>query len=169
VRRIARLLFVCGFALGGWGVSGYLPAPAAPVQPRLRIHRLGLDVAIYPDDSEESLRRGAGHIRSTAAPGAPGNAALAGHRDTHFRPLERLRRGDRIQVDLGGERILYEVAEIQVVAPERVDVLAPQPRNSLTLVTCYPFRFAGPAPQRFVVHAPEIARLRANPDRLRNP
>jgi sortase (surface protein transpeptidase) len=35
-------------------------------------------------------------------------------------------------------------------------VLNPTPEPHLTLVTCFPFYYVGPAPMRFVVHAREI-------------
>jgi sortase A len=34
-------------------------------------------------------------------------------------------------------------------------VLAPATESMLTLVTCYPFYFVGPAPKRFIVRAHE--------------
>jgi sortase A len=37
-------------------------------------------------------------------------------------------------------------------------VLAPTRSATLTLITCYPFTYIGPAPQRFIVRA-ERARL----------
>jgi sortase A len=40
-----------------------------------------------------------------------------------------------------------------VVAPDEVEVLADTGYPSLTLVTCYPFRYVGPAPERFIVRA----------------
>ena len=42
---------------------------------------------------------------------------------------------------------------IEIVSPERVDVLEPRASPSITLVTCYPFYYVGDAPQRFIVHA----------------
>jgi sortase A len=47
------------------------------------------------------------------------------------------------------------------VAPERGDLLAPSSYPTLTLVTCYPFYFVGPAPLRFIVRAREIGRSAA--------
>jgi sortase A len=41
----------------------------------------------------------------------------------------------------------------EIVEPQTVGVLAAGGRSDLTLVTCYPFRFAGPAPERFAVKA----------------
>ena len=43
------------------------------------------------------------------------------------------------------------------VEPEAVEVLDPTSTASLTLVTCYPFYYVGPAPQRFIVRAVRAA------------
>ena len=37
---------------------------------------------------------GLGHIETTALPGESGNIAIAGHRDTFFRPLRNVKIGD---------------------------------------------------------------------------
>jgi sortase A len=48
---------------------------------------------------------------------------------------------------------VYVVESARVVEPDEVDVLNPTPEPALTLITCYPFRYVGPAPERFVVRA----------------
>jgi sortase A len=45
------------------------------------------------------------------------------------------------------------VDEILIVFPKDVSVLGSRSKNSLTLVTCYPFYYVGSAPQRYIVHA----------------
>jgi sortase A len=40
-----------------------------------------------------------------------------------------------------------------VVKPEDVSVLEPTPDAQLTLITCYPTYYIGPAPERLVVFA----------------
>ena len=97
-------------------------------------------------------------MAGTALPGANGNAVLAGHRDTLFRSLRNIERGDRIVICSrgGGEPVRYEVTSIRVVGPDAVEVMAPQDGAVLTLVTCYPFDFAGHASRRFVVRADAI-------------
>ena len=119
----------------------------------LRIPSLDLVVPIYSGTSSSELDRGAGHIQGTAALGSAGNTAIAGHRDGFFRALNRLKRGQTLYVEtLGGTR-RYRVTAMRVVAPSDVSVLAPTARPSITLVTCYPFYFVGPAPRRFIVRA----------------
>lgn len=45
---------------------------------------------------------------------------------------------------------------MKVVAPEDTSVLSSDGTDILTLVTCYPFYFVGPAPDRFVVRAERV-------------
>jgi sortase A len=49
------------------------------------------------------------------------------------------------------------------VSPKDVSVLDATPTRSLTLVTCYPFYFVGPAPERFIVRAERAPDSMATP------
>jgi sortase A len=123
----------------------------------IHVPRLGLNVIVVQGDSAASLRRAVGHISKSALPGKWGNVALAGHRDTLFRPLRDIRVGDEIDFTTPERGFEYIVESIQVVAPNDVQVLEPSTGHDLTLVTCFPFYFVGPAPKRFVVRAHEVA------------
>ena len=48
--------------------------------------------------------------------------------------------------------------DTRVISPKDVSVLDPTPEPTLTLVTCYPFRYVGPAPERFIVRADLLAK-----------
>ena len=120
---------------------------------RLDIPRLGLSVVVLQGTSSRMLRLGTGHIESTPLPGEAGNSGIAGHRDTFFRGLKDIRKNDEIQFQTSTELFRFAVDWAKVVAPDDLSVLAPSTESSLTLVTCYPFYFVGPAPSRFVVRA----------------
>lgn len=120
---------------------------------RIEVPRLGLSAIVREGVDDATLRRAVGHVPDTALPGEAGNAALAAHRDTFFRPLKHIRKGDRINVTTPDGAHEYRVTETRVVAPDDVSVLAPTMNPTLTLVTCYPFNFVGTAPKRFVVRA----------------
>ncbi len=120
---------------------------------RLEIPRLGLDAMVLEGASDGALLRGVGHIPHTAFPGERGNAGLAAHRDTFFRGLRGIALGDRIRVRTLDGLFEYRVDRVRILPPDRDDVLAPSRRPRLTLVTCYPFHWIGPAPMRFVVDA----------------
>ena len=119
----------------------------------LEIQRLGLRAAIVEGIDSGALLVGVGHVPGTAYPGEPDNAALAGHRDTHLAALQHIARGDRIRIDTADGSFLYDVDSSFVVRPERGDLLRPTGRAMLTIVTCYPFYWIGPAPRRFIVQA----------------
>lgn len=120
---------------------------------RIDIPRLGLSAMVREGDDVGTLRHAVGHIPETALPGQPGNAGLAGHRDTFFRALKNVRAGDRIRVTTPRGPVEYIVDGTKVVDPDDVSVLNPTPNQTLTLVTCYPFYYIGSAPRRFIVRA----------------
>jgi sortase A len=103
--------------------------------------------------ANKTLRLGAGHIPGTVLPGTVGNAAIAAHRDTFFRNLKDIQKNDRIRFSTTRGVLDYRVSSTMIVNPADVDVLLPQSAEMLTLVTCYPFYYIGPAPKRFVVQA----------------
>ncbi|MET9606101.1 class E sortase [Streptomyces sp. NPDC006512] len=123
----------------------------------LRIPRLGLAVPVAQGvDKRAVLDKGyAGQYPGTAQPGARGNFALAGHRNTHgepFRYVNRLRPGDELLVDVRGRRYTYVVGQVLNETTERdTGVIAPVPRSVvrpeygygrpdayITLTTCTP-------------------------------
>ena len=122
----------------------------------IQIPRLGLKAIVVQGDSPASLRRAVGHLSRSPLPGEWGNVALAGHRDTFFRPLRNIRMGDEIGFKTPERDFKYRVESIEVVGPTELRVLESSTGHDLTLLTCFPFRYVGPAPKRFVVHAREI-------------
>ncbi len=122
----------------------------------LQIPRLDLEVAVLGDVDSRSLRLGAGWIPGTSSPEGTGNTGIAGHRDTVFRKLSGIQPGDAMVLVREGTAYRYSVAWTRVVNPEDVDVLDATPEPALTLVTCYPFRYIGPAPRRFIVRGKRV-------------
>jgi LPXTG-site transpeptidase (sortase) family protein len=117
------------------------------------IPRLAIHAPLEAGTSFIALLKGVGHVEGTAWPGTNGNAVLAGHRDGYFRALEGVATGDSILVTTTNACFVYRVDATEVVEPDRVDVLESSGVPELTLITCYPFRYIGPAPQRFIVKA----------------
>jgi sortase A len=134
---------------------GFAKAAAAPaVLGRIEIPRLGIRAMVKEGVDDETLKVAVGHVPGTALPGEPGNIGLAAHRDTFFRGLRGVRKGDLLTLTtLDGMRS-YRVTSATVVEPDRVDVLAGSGETGrLTLVTCFPFDWIDSAPNRFVVAA----------------
>jgi sortase A len=130
---------------------------------RITIPRLLLSVVVIEGVTKTALRHAVGHIPGTALPGEAGNVGVAGHRDTFFRPLKDVRIKDEIQFSTLKGNFRYEVESLRVVEPDNVGVLAPSGENVLTMVTCYPFYFVGPAPQRWIVRARQVSPQAALP------
>jgi LPXTG-site transpeptidase (sortase) family protein len=118
---------------------------------RLFIPKINLSAVVVEGTNHKSLLLGPGHIKGTPAPGETGNSVVTGHRDTFFRHIYELSKGDLVTVQRNGRSFNYEVTGKQVVQPTDVSVLDPSSDARLTLITCYPTYFIGPAPERLVV------------------
>lgn len=119
----------------------------------LRIPKITLEVAVLSGTTELALNRGVGHIDGTPAPGEEGNIGIAGHRDGYFRGLKDVEVGDLIEMETLTDSEIYTITELFLVDPPDVWVLEPTENSSITLVTCYPFYYAGSAPRRYIVRA----------------
>jgi sortase A len=119
----------------------------------ISIPRLGLSAIVAEGVDETTLQRAVGHFPESSTPEGVGTVALAGHRDTFFRPLANIRLHDLVQLKTPRGEYEYEVVHTAIVGPEHVEVVQSSPRSDLTLVTCYPFRYVGQAPLRFIVQA----------------
>lgn len=128
----------------------------------LAIDRLKIKAPVFAGTDELVLNRGLGWIPGTARPGESGNSGIAGHRDGFFRGLKDVATGETIELKTHLSRLIYRVDAIEIVVPENVGVLRPRGVDSLTLVTCFPFYFAGDAPQRFIVKAQFVKRVAAD-------
>jgi len=123
----------------------------------IRIRRLGIEAPVLEGTGDWALDRGVGHVEATAAPGARGNCALAGHRDGFFRALKDIQAGETIELETTSGVSTYRVERTWIVDPDDVSVLNPTAARTVTLVTCYPFYFIGSAPQRFIVRAVDVS------------
>jgi len=135
-----------------FGIDGLAGSPLG----RIEIGAIGVAAMIMEGVDGRTLRHAVGHIPGTPRPGQPGNVALAGHRDTFFRGLRNIHKDDEITLTTLHGSYRYSVDSTQVVEPEDIQVLGATADDFLTLVTCYPFYFVGPAPQRFIVRAHRI-------------
>ena len=135
-----------------------VPETMAPrsVIGQIEIPRLGISAIVTEGTDAVTLLRAVGHLTGTAFPGRPGNSVLAGHRDTYFRSLAGIAQDDTIRITTPQGRYSYRVVDTRIVSPSRTEVLLPSSSPMLTLVTCYPFRYIGRAPLRFIVQAAEI-------------
>ena len=141
------------------GERGVRPWPWADITPvaALEIPRQRWSAIVLSGTSGEALAFGPGHMTNSAAIGFPGTAIVAAHRDTQFRVLRELRRGDAVVARTrDGRRIVYRVVESRIV---RADASGLDPADAgagggrLALVTCYPFEGVLRSSLRYVVIA----------------
>jgi LPXTG-site transpeptidase (sortase) family protein len=146
-------------------------APRRPAQPakhargsvlgRFEAPRLKLSYVVLEGTDNPTLDRSIGHVEGTGAIGEAGNIAIAGHRNTHFRKLEWIRRGDDIVLTSPQGTFRYKVEWTRLFGPRDVDVLDASHGPAVTLVTCFPFEYVGSAPLRFIVRALPVEETRA--------
>lgn len=134
---------------------------------RIVIPKIGLDDMVARGVGYGALLAGPGWMEGTAPPGASGNMVIAGHRDTFFRHVHELQPGDWVIVRRGGRAFRYQVTAQYIIKPSDVAVLAATRDAELTLVTCYPTFWLGPAPDRLVVRARLAPNAGATAERAR--
>jgi sortase A len=156
--RLAQQLLQRAWARTLAGESEVKPWPWADTFPvaRLRVPAHGVDLVVLEGVSGRTLAFAPGHASGTARPGAPGLTVISGHRDTHFRFLERLRAGDEIVLDTPGRAPAHFSVRQARVVDARTAVIARDTGDvpALVLLTCYPFDALSPGgPLRYIVAA----------------
>jgi LPXTG-site transpeptidase (sortase) family protein len=131
-----------------------LPKPkVGDVIGTLSIPKIKKTINIIEGTGTKELKLGVGHYVGSVLPGVSDNSVLAGHRDSVFRNLGQLKIGDLMTVRTSYGTFVYEVHKIRIVNANDRTVIVPTKDAILTLSTCYPFRFVGNAPKRYVVQA----------------
>jgi LPXTG-site transpeptidase (sortase) family protein len=128
-------------------------APNEPPEALLRIPSVEIEVPVFAGIEERHLTLGAGRIDGTPPIASGGNTGLAAHRDGYFRALQSVSVNDEIIVETADGSFEYRIVDLLIVTPEAVHVLGPTGKDSITIVTCYPFYYVGNAPERFIVRA----------------
>jgi sortase A len=123
---------------------------------RLRIRKLGLDVIAVEGTDTDSLKKGPGRHRSTAAPGEGELVYVAGHRTTYGAPfshIDRLERGDRVVLELPYATFEYAVTGRRIVPATYIQALRSRGREEIALQACWPRFFAS---HRIIVYAEPV-------------
>lgn len=184
-RLAGRMLVACLLCLGFWHLGGgaYIPAKAWMAQElmqrawvragsgverpapwpwadtfpvaRLTSKTREVDLIVLAGGSGRTLAFGPGHLSASAMPGEIGNTVIAGHRDTHFRFLRRVEKGELLSIESAkGRKHIYKVLGTDIVDSRKGGLVLDTDAAMLTLVTCYPFeaRESG-GPLRYIVTA----------------
>lgn len=132
-------------------VSGREIRRGSPVA-RLLIPSIDLDEIVMEGVGPVELNGGPGHFPGSVLPGASGNSILSAHRDRHFRRVGELSVGSRIRTETREETVEWVVTERRVVSKD-TPALFEESEATLTLTTCWPIRYFGPAPDRLLIIA----------------
>lgn len=155
--RLAQVLLQQAWARSQHGVMKTKPWPWADTWPvaRLIVPSQNVDLIVLAGAYGRTLAFGPGQLESGALPGAVGTTILTGHRDTHFRFLQRLTPADDILLETpDGQLHRYRMREASILDSREASILLDHREAQLVLVTCYPFNAITPGgPLRYLVTA----------------
>ena len=123
---------------------------------RVIIPSIRLDEVVVEGLSDKDLWAGPGHMPGTVFPGENGNAVISAHRDRHFHRLDDVRVGEMIETQTPAMDVVWRVTSRRVVhRDDKVIFETAEPQ--LTLTTCWPTRYFGPAPDRLIITAVPVS------------
>ena len=120
---------------------------------RISVPRLGVDMILVNGTDHETLKRGPGRDPRTFMPGQGELVYIAGHRTTYGAPfshIDRLRRGDRVTLELPYATLVYAVTTHRIVKATNLSVLRSRHREVIALQACHPRFFAS---HRYIAYA----------------
>ena len=119
---------------------------------KLSIDKISLEHIVLDGAGDSELSYGLGKVDGSASLHEKNqNIIIAGHRDSFFKKLKYISKKDQIILEhIEGESV-YIVENISIVSPFDSKYIINNKRNSLILITCFPFNFIGDAPKRFIV------------------
>lgn len=140
-------------AIAGLGLTR-VPSGAPVV--RVIIPSIRLDEVVVEGLSDKDLWSGPGHMPGTVFPGQNGNSVVSAHRDRHFHRLDDVRVGDRIETQTPQMSVIWRITQRRVVGKDERAIFETT-TPMLTLTTCWPTRYVGPAPDRLLLTAEPVS------------
>ncbi|MFL6559412.1 MAG: class D sortase [Bacillus sp. (in: firmicutes)] len=120
----------------------------------LDIPKIKAELAIVEGTDPDDLEKGVGHYKGSYFPDDQGQIVLSGHRDTVFRKLGELEIGDSLKMKMPYGSFTYEIIATEIVKSDDTSIITLQhEKEELILTTCYPFRYVGNAPKRYIIYA----------------
>ncbi|MFH0413007.1 class C sortase [Corynebacterium sp. L4756] len=113
---------------------------------RLVAPAIDVDLPIYHGTSEDTLQKGLGHLYGSDLPvgGEGTHSMITGHTGlpnaSMFDNLSDLDLGGEFYLQVAGQKMKYQVDQIDVVLPHEVDALKAETNGDfVTLITCTPY------------------------------
>ena len=119
----------------------------------LEIPKLNKSLPILEGTDPDVLDKGVGHLKQSVFPGQGEQIVISGHRDTVFRNFDKLKKGDLFIVHMPYGTYTYKFRDYEIVDKDDTTVVRKMGEEVLVVTTCYPFRYIGNAPKRFVIYA----------------
>jgi sortase A len=120
---------------------------------RLRVPRMGVNMLLVNGTDHDTLKKGPGRDSRTFMPGENRLVYIAGHRTTYLAPfshIDRLRRGDRVTIEVPYGRFIYAVTRHRIVKSTDLSVLRSPRYEVVELQACHPRFFAT---HRYIAYA----------------
>ncbi len=126
---------------------------------QLKSSKMKGELFVLAGASGTSLAFGPGHLDGSSLPSEMGTIVIGGHRDTHFKFMQKLQYGDVLELqDKRGKWTKYQVHALEIHNTETDQLHSDLLDHELVLITCYPFdALISGGPLRFVVKAKPLA------------
>jgi sortase A len=158
--QLAQVLLQRAWAGTLAGQQEVKPWPWADTWPiaRLVVPSLGIDQIVLEGAYGRTLAFGPGRLESHTSAREVGTMILTGHRDTHFRFLEKLQARESILLQARtGVWHRFTVRDRQIVDSRTTTISTQEDKMRLILVTCYPFHAIVPGgPLRYMIIAETV-------------
>ena len=115
---------------------------------------LNATISVAYGVEESTLKKTPGWLTTSVLPGENGMCVVYGHRNrNHLKVLEKVTVGDTITATKDGIAYTYAVSDVAIYESTSDWRLPTLDGSTLVLVTCYPFRYSGHAPGKYMVTA----------------
>ena len=134
--------------------SAATPAPVQGGKAFFTLSILNDTISVAYGVEESTLKKTPGWLTTSVLPGENGMCVVYGHRNrNHLKILEKATVGDTITATKDGIVYTYAVSDVAIYESTSDWRLPTLDGSTLVLVTCYPFRYSGHAPGKYMVTA----------------